>query len=187
MAADVRWSADRCLIQFAARAGARLRVAHDHHVLEVLAIRGEATHLRHWCALGAGLRVRLEGPWHLGRHLLPSLEQLFVGLVGSPLELRPRDLSVNILEVGVAASAELVEDIHGPCRAALDRHGDERVALAGEVNELGTRQPRLHLVLQHATGRGRIMEPTYCASKISADTALAHPVGAQWRTSSARR
>jgi len=135
MAADGRWSADRCLIQFAARAGARLRVAHDHNVLEVLAIRGEATHLRHWCALGPGLRVRLEGPWHLGRHLLPSLEQLFVGLVGSLLELRPRDLSVNVLEVGVAASAELVEDIHGPCRAALGRHGDERVALA--VLDLG--------------------------------------------------
>eukprot|EP00964_Phaeocystis_antarctica_P000375 scaffold202_cov58-Phaeocystis_antarctica.AAC.3 len=31
------------------------------------------------------------------------------------------------------------------------------------------------------------MEPTYWPSKISADTALAHSVGAQWRTSSARR
>ena len=31
------------------------------------------------------------------------------------------------------------------------------------------------------------MEPTNSGSKISADTALAHSVGAQWRTSSARR
>ena len=135
MATCGRWSADRCLIRFAARAGARLRVAHDHNVLEVLAIRGEATHLRHWCALGSGLRVCLEGPWHLGRHLLPSLEQLFVGLVRSLLELRPRDLGVNVLEVWIATGAELMENVHGPRRAALGRHGNERIALA--VLDLG--------------------------------------------------
>mmetsp|Transcript_39615 Transcript_39615/g.95285 ORF Transcript_39615/g.95285 Transcript_39615/m.95285 type:complete len:278 (+) Transcript_39615:3604-4437(+) len=107
-----------------------LRVAHHHDVLQVLTVVGEAAHLGQRRALGPGLRVRLEGAWHVGGHLLPALEELLVGLVRTFLKLGPRHLGIDVLKVRVAARLQLVKNVHGPSCAALARHGDDRVALS---------------------------------------------------------
>jgi hypothetical protein len=47
---------------------------------------------------------------------LPTLQELLVGLARVLLELNPRHFLVHVLQVGVAAGAQLMENVHGPVR-----------------------------------------------------------------------
>jgi hypothetical protein len=48
---------------------------------------------------------------------------------GARDEFEPRHLGVDVREVAVTTGEQLVDDVHGPGRAALGRHGDEDVVV----------------------------------------------------------
>ena len=81
-----------------------------------------------------GLAARLDGAATVVGHRVECGDDRVAVAVGLGHELEPRHLAVDVEELVVTASAQLVHDVHRPCGAALRRHRDHDVAVApGDV------------------------------------------------------
>ena len=65
-----------------------------------------------------------------GRHCVKTVQHVLMGLLGRAEEFCSGHLVVNITKIRIPTGEQLMDHIHGPCRATFAGHRDHHVAIA---------------------------------------------------------